>query len=64
MENTPRTAHLRVALIDVADTAHGCKTWFESNVLQATAADVVAMARLVLEREAKLKAEAVMRALP
>jgi hypothetical protein len=59
MENTPKTAHLRAALIEVADIVHGCKAWFESNGLQATAADVLAMAKLVLEREVKLKAEAV-----
>ena len=59
MENTPKTAHLRAALIEVADIVHGCKAWFGSNGLQATAADVLAMAKLVLEREVKLKAEAV-----
>ncbi len=47
---------LRSALIDVADTTEGCKKWFDSHNLTATAADIVAMTRLVVEREAALKA--------
>jgi hypothetical protein len=42
------------AMVDVADAAYACKLWFESNGLRPTAADVVAMTRLVLEREAGL----------
>jgi len=38
------------ALIDVADTAYGCLLWFQSNGMTATAADVVAMTKLVLDR--------------
>jgi hypothetical protein len=43
----------RGPLIDVADTMHFCKKWFESQDLAHTGADVVAMAALVLEREAR-----------
>jgi hypothetical protein len=43
------------AMVDVADAAYACKLWFENNGLRPTVADVVAMARLVLEREAELK---------
>jgi hypothetical protein len=38
------------ALIDVADTAKGCRKWLHSQGLAYTAGDVVAMTRLVLER--------------
>lgn len=43
--------NFRNALIEVADTAYACKLWFESYGLAATASDVVAMTRLVIERE-------------
>jgi len=46
----------RLAMRDVADIAYACKLWFESYRLAATAADVVAMARLVREREAAVGA--------
>jgi hypothetical protein len=39
------------AMVDVADAAYACKLWFEGNGLRPTAAAVVAMTRLVLERE-------------
>jgi hypothetical protein len=39
----------------VADAAYACKLWLENNGLRPTAADIVAMTRLVLEREAELK---------
>jgi hypothetical protein len=42
------------AMVDVADAAYACKLWFEGNGLRPTAADVVAMTRLVLEHEAGL----------
>jgi hypothetical protein len=42
------------AMMDVADAAYACMLWFESNGLRPTAADVVAMTRLVLEHEAGL----------
>ena len=48
--------HLCSAVLDVADAACACKLWFESNGLRPTAADVAAMSRLVMEREAALKA--------
>jgi hypothetical protein len=41
------------AIMDVADAAYACKLWFESNGLQPTAGDVIAMTRLVLERQAR-----------
>ncbi len=44
------------AILDVADAAYACKLWFESNGLRPTAADVAAMSRLVMEREAAIKA--------
>src|SRR3954466_3697879 len=48
--------HLCSAILDVADAAHACKLWFESNGLRPTAADVAAMSRLGMEREAAIKA--------
>jgi hypothetical protein len=51
-----RSRHIRDAVIEVADTAYMCKTWFESYKLEATAADVIAMTRLIIEREAALVA--------
>ena len=42
------------AMVDVADAAYACKLWFEGNGLRPTAADVVAMTRLMLEHEAGL----------
>ena len=47
--------NFRAAVIDVADTAYVCKLWFESYGLNATVADIMAMARLVMEREAALE---------
>jgi hypothetical protein len=52
----PEDALFRDALIGVCDAAYMCKLWFESYGLAATAADVVALTRLVMEREAALKA--------
>jgi hypothetical protein len=43
------------AMVGVADAAYACKLWLENNGLRPTAADIVAMTRLVLEREAELK---------
>lgn len=57
LSKSPVPGEVRQAITDVADTAYGCKLWFESQGLQATAADIVAMARLVLEREALLVAK-------
>ena len=51
-----RSRHMKDAVIEVADTAYMCKTWFESYKLEATAADVIAMTRLILEREAAIVA--------
>jgi hypothetical protein len=39
----------RSALIDVTDTAHLCKAWFETYGVSATAADIVALTKLVME---------------
>jgi hypothetical protein len=52
----PEAANFKGALIDVCDTAYMCKLWFDSYGLVATAADVVALTRLVMEREAAIKA--------
>jgi hypothetical protein len=42
------------ALIEVAQIAEGCLCWFRSQGIQASAADIVAMSALVMDR-AKLK---------
>ncbi|WP_426959445.1 hypothetical protein [Muricoccus radiodurans] len=56
---SPHLQAVRDALIEVADTAYGCKLWFESNRMQASAADVVAMTRLVLTQKARAGGERV-----
>jgi hypothetical protein len=50
--------NVSLGLISVADTADGCRRWFESREIPATAADIVAMTRLVMERTALLDAAA------
>ncbi len=42
---------MRMALIDVCDTAEMCQRWFEHRQVKYCAADLVAMAALVLNRE-------------
>lgn len=44
-------SRFRGPTIDVADTMYACKRWFEGYAIPFTAADVVAMAALVLQRE-------------
>lgn len=44
---------MRMALIDVCDTAEMCQRWMEHRRVKYCAADVVAMAALVLAREAE-----------
>jgi hypothetical protein len=56
MHGRREAGHFRDALLDVADTADACKRWFEGAGLSATAADVLEMTKLVLAREAMLKA--------
>jgi hypothetical protein len=46
--------HFKGALIDILDTAEVCSAWFEKMGLAHTAADVVAMAELVMVREEAL----------
>jgi hypothetical protein len=41
----------RTALRDVADTMYACREWFEGYKVASTSADVIAMARMVMERE-------------
>jgi hypothetical protein len=41
----------------VVDVAYMCKAWFASYGVAATAADIMAMCRMVMEREAALVAE-------
>jgi hypothetical protein len=41
----------RQPLIDVADTMYACRKWFEAHEVAFTASDLLAMTRLVLERE-------------
>lgn len=53
----PADSPFKGAVIDVCDTAYMAREWFHAHGYQsATAADVVAMARLIIEREAALKA--------
>jgi hypothetical protein len=54
----PASTHWRQPVIDVADTMYVCKKWFEGHEVAFTASDLLAMTRLVLEREQALaKAE-------
>ncbi len=53
-QGAPR--NMKQAIVDIADTAHTCQLWFESYRLPATAADVIAMTRLIMERQAALTA--------
>lgn len=48
---------MRMALIDVCDTGEMCQRWLESRGLSYTAADVLSMVRMVLDREAIRKKE-------
>ena len=41
----------RTALRDVADTMYACREWFEGYKVAYTGADLIAMARMVMERE-------------
>ena len=41
----------RQPVIDVADTMYICKKWFEAHEIKFTAADLLAMTKLVLDRE-------------
>jgi len=52
----PDARLFKEALIEVCDTAYMCKLWFEGQELAATVADVVALTRLVMEREHSLRA--------
>ena len=52
-QHDPGAEAWRGPLIEVADTMHFCTRWFESYGLAHTGADVVAMAALVLKREAR-----------
>jgi hypothetical protein len=45
----------RQPVIDVADTIYVCKKWFEGHEIAFTASDLLAMARLVLEREQAIR---------
>lgn len=47
----------RQPIIDVADTMYVCKKWFEGHEVAFTAADLVGMARLLLERERAMREE-------
>jgi hypothetical protein len=49
--------HWRQPVIEVADTMYVCKKWFEGYEIAFTAADLVAMTRLVLERERSIREE-------
>jgi hypothetical protein len=50
LNQAKRSQSVLEAMIEVADTAEGCMRWFRSQGLQASAADVVAMTDLVLDR--------------
>ena len=47
----------RQPIIDVADTMYVCKKWFEGHEIAFTASDLLAMTRLVLEREQATREE-------
>jgi hypothetical protein len=47
----------RQALTDVADIMVVCKKWFEGHEVPFTAADLLVMMRLVLERERTMRQE-------
>ena len=47
----------RQPVIDVADIMYVCKKWFDGHEVAFTAADLLAMTRLVLEREQALREE-------
>jgi len=49
LERCPQ--NMRMALIDVCDTAEMCQRWFERRQIKYCATDLVAMAALVLNRE-------------
>jgi uncharacterized protein YcgI (DUF1989 family) len=44
---------MKMALIDVCDTAEMCRRWFEGQGVPYSASDLVAMSALVLAREAR-----------
>jgi len=52
LQKAPGTEDVRQALVDVADTARGCKLWFEAQGIVPTGADIMTMTRMVLDREA------------
>ncbi len=46
--------NVRLALIDVCDTAEMCERWFRDKRITFTAGDLVEMTKLVLAREVAL----------
>lgn len=48
----------RDAIVDVCDTAYAAKVWLETYGLQPTAADVVALTKIIVDRHAVLAADA------
>lgn len=57
ISKTGASHSFRSALVDVCDTAYACKLWFQSYGFEPTAADLVAMTRLIMEREAAITTE-------
>jgi hypothetical protein len=53
MNTAGAPSRMCAAIMDVADAAYACKLWFEGNGFQPTAGDVVAMTRLMLERQVR-----------
>ncbi|MFC0408789.1 hypothetical protein [Roseomonas elaeocarpi] len=51
LRKSPCSGDIEDALIAVADTGHACKLWFEAQRLAPTAADIMTMTRMVLDRE-------------
>lgn len=47
----PEEALWKKAIIEVADTAYLCRLWLETYTKEFTAADVLAMTRMVMDRE-------------
>lgn len=52
----PDSWRWKQAIVDVADTAWLCRSWFDSHAVKCTAADIVAMTQLILAREEQARA--------
>ena len=55
LEEHGKPSNFRRALTDVTDAAYLVKLWFDDHRVSHTAADLVAMTAMVLEREQRLQ---------